>query len=218
MEQQWITIFNIIVGIGLLLYLLRCWQRGFALQLIDLVSWLLAAAIAWLASGWLSTHVPLIHLTPSGITAVDAYISAQVSGIAWFVIVLFALRLIVTILHPFAAAINRLPLIGWLNHLAGLFLGAIKACVIGYLLLVFLHLPLFPGSAALADRSLLRYFEPLGTIALSSGGSMLERLQLVDELQEGDPLEEESLQQLQAWLYGNDGEEEAISDWLESLR
>ena len=42
--------------------------------------------------------------------------------------------------------------------------------------------------------------------ALSSGGSMLERLQLVDELQEGDPLEEESLQQLQAWLYGNDGE------------
>ena len=30
MEQQWITIFNIIVGIGLLLYLLRCWQRGFA--------------------------------------------------------------------------------------------------------------------------------------------------------------------------------------------
>ena len=62
--------------------------------------------------------------------------------------------------------------------------------MIGYLLLVFLHLPLFPGSAALADRSLLRYFEPLGTIALSSGGSMLERLQLVDELQEGDPLEE----------------------------
>ncbi|MFR9119047.1 MAG: hypothetical protein ACLVJX_09265 [Merdibacter sp.] len=30
-------------------------------------------------------------------------------------IVLFALRLIVTILHP-CAAINRLPLIGWLNH------------------------------------------------------------------------------------------------------
>ena len=32
MEQQWITIFNIIVGIGLLLYLLRCWQRGFAFR------------------------------------------------------------------------------------------------------------------------------------------------------------------------------------------
>ncbi|MFR9119048.1 MAG: hypothetical protein ACLVJX_09270 [Merdibacter sp.] len=51
MEQQWITIFNIIVGIGLLLYLLRCWQRGFALQLIDLVSWLAVAIACWPAAG-----------------------------------------------------------------------------------------------------------------------------------------------------------------------
>lgn len=218
MEQQWITVFDIALVIVLFIYLLRCYQRGFVLQLLDLVSWLLAGIIAWFASGWLSEQIELITLTPSGIAAIDHYLSTRVSTIAWFLIVLFALRLAAVIIHPFAAALNHLPLIGWLNRMAGLVLGGVKACFIGYLLLVFLHLPLFEGSAVLAEHSLLRYFENVGVIAVSSGGSMLEQLQLADRLQSDQALDEESLRQLEIWLYGSKGEEEAISGWLESLK
>ncbi len=218
MEQQWITIFNGILILILLIYLIRCWQRGFVLQLIDLISWLFSALIAWLLSGWVAAEIPLIELQPSGIETVDQYLSVQANTIAWFLILMFALRMIVVIMHPFAKAINHLPLIGWLNRLAGFVLGIGKACIIGYFLLVFLHLPLFEGSGELAQRSLLQHLSPIGEIALSSGGSMLERLQLIEQVENDEKLDDQSFRQLKAWLYGTGRKEEAVFQWLESLR
>ena len=218
MEQQWIILFNGILLLLLLIYLVRCWQRGFVLQLIDLISWLFAALFAWLLSGWIAEKIPLIQLQPSGIETLDQYLTIQVSTIAWFLILLFALRMIGVIIHPFAKAINHLPLIGWLNRLAGLILGMGKACIIGYFLLVFLHLPLFTGSGELAQRSFLQYLAPIGEIALNSGGSMLERLQLIERVISDEKLDDKSYQQLKAWLYGTGREEEAVFQWMESLR
>ena len=104
MVEQWIPIVNGILLLILFIYLLRCWQRGFVIQILDLLSWLFAALIAWMLSGWLAQEIELIHLTPSKIEFIDHFISTQASTIAWFLIVLFGLRLVVIIIHPFAKA------------------------------------------------------------------------------------------------------------------
>ena len=43
MEMNWIPFFDVILIVCLLLCLVRSWQRGFLLQLVDLFSWLVAA-------------------------------------------------------------------------------------------------------------------------------------------------------------------------------
>ncbi len=129
--RQWIPIVNGILLLILFIYLLRCWQRGFVIQILDLLSWLFAALIAWMLSGWLAQEIELIHLTPSKIEFIDHFISTQASTIAWFLIVLFGLRLVVIIIHPFAKAIDHLPLLGWLNHFAGIVLGMEKPVSLG---------------------------------------------------------------------------------------
>ena len=47
MEMNWIPFFDVILIVCLLLCLVRSWQRGFLLQLVDLFSWLVAAVLAY---------------------------------------------------------------------------------------------------------------------------------------------------------------------------
>lgn len=83
------------------------------------------------------------QLSLTKLDGVNDFISTQASSIAWFLIIAIGLRLITVIAHPFAQALNRLPLIGGINRLAGLLLGMAKALIIGYLLLVICYLPVF---------------------------------------------------------------------------
>ena len=46
---------------------------------------------------------------------------------------------------------------------------------------------------------------------------MLERLQLIEKVENNEKMDDDSLQQLKAWLYGKGEREEAVFHWLESL-
>ena len=217
MVEQWIPIVNGILLLILFIYLLRCWQRGFVIQIMDLLSWLFAALIAWMLSGWLAQEIELIHLTPSKIEFIDHYISTQASTIAWFLIVLFGLRLVVIIIHPFAKAIDHLPLLWMAESFCRYCIGNGKSLYHWYFLLVFFICLYLREAVQLAQQSILGAAAPIGEIALNSGGSMLERLQLIEKMENNEKMDDDSLQQLKAWLYGKGGEEEAVFHWLESL-
>ncbi len=45
---------------------------------------------------------------------------------------------------------------------------------------------------------------------------MLKRLQLIEKVENNEKMDDDSLQQLKAWLYGKGGEEVAVFHWLES--
>lgn len=216
--EQWIVLFNLILVIVCIIYLIRSWQRGFVLQLIDLVSWLFSAVIAWVLCGYLSKALPILQLSLTELDGVNDFISTQASSIAWFLIIAIGLRLITVIAHPFAQALNRLPLIGGINRLAGLLLGMAKALIIGYLLLVICYLPVFDQGKVIAEHSFLKYCAPLADFALNSGGSMLQRLELIDSLQ-NDTSDQDTVSRIEEWIQNeNDRGEGAIFDWLESLQ
>ena len=199
--EQWIVLFNLILVIVCIIYLIRSWQRGFVLQLIDLVSWLFSAVIAWVLCGYLSKALPILQLSLTELDGVNDFISTQASSIAWFLIIAIGLRLI-----------------GGINRLAGLLLGMAKALIIGYLLLVICYLPVFDQGKVIAEHSFLKYCAPLADFALNSGGSMLQRLELIDSLQ-NDTSDQDTVSRIEEWIQNeNDGEEGAIFDWLESLQ
>ena len=67
MEMNWIPFFDVILIVCLLLCLVRSWQRGFLLQLVDLFSWLVAAVLAWWMSDVMADLMPLIQVDVSDV-------------------------------------------------------------------------------------------------------------------------------------------------------
>ncbi|HJC36892.1 MAG TPA: CvpA family protein [Candidatus Merdibacter merdavium] len=217
MEMNWILIFDIILIICLAAYLARAWQRGFLLQLIDLVSWAAAAVLAWWLSDVLADVMPFIQVQVSDVDMLNGFFSARISAIAWFVIILLLIRLVTWILHPFAKALAHVPLVGWFNHVLGMALGALKAFILLYVLLVILYLPLIPQGAQIVQRSLLRYVEPLYDAVFAQGAQIIDELKLAEGLQGLDERSEALKEELEEWIRDH-GEEDAVSQWLESLQ
>ena len=210
MEMNWIPFFDVILIVCLLLCLVRSWQRGFLLQLVDLFSWLVAAVLAWWMSDVMADLMPLIQ-----VDMLNGFFSSRISAVAWFVIILLIIRLFTWILHPFAKALNHVPVVGWFNHLLGAVLGAVKAFIVTYVLLMILYLPLIPQGAQIVQRSILRFYEPLCDAVFTQGAQLIDRLKLADELQGLDESSDALKEELEEWIREN-GEEDAVSAWLES--
>ena len=198
MEMNWIPFFDVILIVCLLLCLVRSWQRGFLLQLVDLFSWLVAAVLAWWMSDVMADLMPLIQVDVSDVDMLNGFI-----------------RLFTWILHPFAKALNHVPVVGWFNHLLGAVLGAVKAFIVTYVLLMILYLPLIPQGAQIVQRSILRFYEPLCDAVFTQGAQLIDRLKLADELQGLDESSDALKEELEEWIREN-GEEDAVSAWLES--
>ena len=88
MEMNWIPFFDVILIVCLLLCLVRSWQRGFLLQLVDLFSWLVAAVLAWWMSDVMADLMPLIQVDVSDVDMLNGFFSSRISAVAWFVIIL----------------------------------------------------------------------------------------------------------------------------------
>ena len=215
MEMNWIPFFDVILIVCLLLCLVRSWQRGFLLQLVDLFSWLVAAVLAWWMSDVMADLMPLIQVDVSDVDMLNGFFSSRISAVAWFVIILLIIRLFTWILHPFAKTLNHVPFVGWFNHLLGAVLGAVKAFIVTYVLLMILYLPLIPQGAQIVQRSILRFYEPLCDAVFTQGAQLIDRLKLADELQGLDESSDALKEELEEWIREN-GEEDAVSAWLES--
>lgn len=215
MEMNWIPFFDVILIVCLLLCLVRSWQRGFLMQLVDLFSWLVAAVLAWWLSDVMADLMPLIQVDVSDVDMLNGFFSSRISAVAWFVIILLIIRLFTWILHPFAKALNHVPVVGWFNHLLGAVLGAVKAFIVIYVLLMILYLPLVPQGALIVQRSILRFYEPLCDAVFTQGAQLIDGLKLADELQSLDESSDALKEELEEWIREN-GEEDAVSAWLES--
>ena len=215
MEMNWIPFFDVILIVCLLLCLVRSWQRGFLLQLVDLFSWLVAAVLAWWMSDVMADLMPLIQVDVSDVDMLNGFFSSRISAVAWFVIILLIIRLFTWILLPFAKALNHVPVVGWFNHLLGAVLGAVKAFIVTYVLLMILYLPLIPQGVQIVQRSILRFYEPLCDAVFTQGAQLIDRLKLADELQGLDESSDALKEELEEWIREN-GEEDAVSAWLES--
>ena len=215
MEMNWIPFFDVILIVCLLLCLVRSWQRGFLLQLVDLFSWLVAAVLAWWMSDVMADLMPLIQVDVSDVDMLNGFFSSRISAVAWFVIILLIILLYTWILHTIAKALNHVPVVGWFNHLLGAVLGAVKAFIVTYVLLMILYLPLIPQGAQIVQRSILRFYEPLCDAVFTQGAQLIDGLKLADELQGLDESSDALKEELEEWIREN-GEEDAVSAWLES--
>ena len=92
-----------------------------------------------------------------------------------------------------------------------------KAFILLYVLLVILYLPLIPQGAQIVQRSLLRYVEPLYDAVFAQGAQIIDELKLAEGLQGLDERSEALKEELEEWIRDH-GEEDAVSQWLESLQ
>ncbi len=150
-----------ILIIGLYLFMIwRAYKHGFVFELLSFLGFVLAFFAAWFISPILAEHFPL--LTPDPTT----YLSEQfivllaaplINILVWFVLILILIKIICALILPIFKLVSKIPVLGFVNRLAGSLFGIINATVWVLILSMFLSLPLIENGMEVRENTVIKY-------------------------------------------------------------
>lgn len=208
------TILNIIAIILIVFLCIQGFRKGLIRSILSLIGTILSYYLAWLISKSLAEYFPIItNITidslPELITQSDLYQNLIVNGIdriIWFLIMFFALRIILFVLDKILKQIHEIPGIHMISGILGMLFGFIESVVWLVVLAIILETPLFNGGKELVDNSILSPVKEASTNAFSSFTTPLTMMDDISSLEENiDTFTQDQLQQLQKYLEESEG-------------
>ena len=146
------------------IYLLMCYfayKKGFLYELVSLFYTLLSLLLAWFAAPVFSKQFPLIDLNiineSYGLLDKFFNFSSILNTIIYFIIIFLLLKLLYIFMELILKSFNKIPVLGKLNQLLGIFLGLFNATIIALALCMLLRLPVFANGKEVIDKTVLRY-------------------------------------------------------------
>lgn len=118
------------------LMLIRGYARGFLFQIIDLATLALTLFLSWPIGQALAGLFPLFNL-PS----ITEWQNLLLNQVSWFLISVFVLNILFSILYATAGLLKKIKIFGWLDRLAGLALSFGEAYLLIGLVGLFLQMP-----------------------------------------------------------------------------
>ncbi len=149
---------DFIIIVLFILTLLSGYKQGLLLQLLNLISVVVALFIAWLFAPILAntfTIVPASLIPFENEFMVDILL-AQVNEIACFALIFILLSLLLLLLKPIVKAIGKLPIIKSFNKLFGLIFSIAIFAVNIVVATFILSTPIFQNGNELIESSLLK--------------------------------------------------------------
>ena len=150
-----------ILLIGFSIFMIwRVYKHGFVFELLSFLGFVLAFFAAWFISPILAEHFPL--LTPDPTT----YLSEQfivllaaplINILVWFVLILILIKIICALILPIFKLVSKIPVLGFVNRLAGSLFGIINATVWVLILSMFLSLPLIENGMEVRENTVIKY-------------------------------------------------------------
>lgn len=207
-------ILNIIAIILIVFLCIQGFRKGLIRSILSLIGTILSYYLAWLISKSLAEYFPIItNITidslPELITQSDLYQNLIVNGIdriIWFLIMFFALRIILFVLDKILKQIHEIPGIHMISGILGMLFGFIESVVWLVVLAIILETPLFNGGKELVDHSILSPVKEASTNAFSSFTTPLTMMDDISSLEENiDTFTQDQLQQLQKYLEESEG-------------
>lgn len=129
----------IVLGVYLLFQVIIGYRRGFLKALLMLASWILTFAIAYYGAEYLKE--PVIKYAVKYIPQIpETFLTDQMAYIVAFIIASIAVNIIFSGILHFVNKLNDLPGIGFLNKMAGAFLGFAKGLLVIAFVLFFLSM------------------------------------------------------------------------------
>lgn len=207
-------ILNIIAIILIALLCIQGFRKGLLRSILSLVGTILSYYLAWIISSSLAEYFPLVSSiafenVPEVIKQTETYQNLIIHGIdriIWFLIMFFALRIIIWILDKILKQIHEIPGIHMISGILGMLFGFLESIVWIVVLAILLETPLFTGGKELVDNSIVSPIKEVSTNIFSSFTTPLKLMDSVNELEDNiDSFSQDQLQQIQKYLQESEG-------------
>ena len=195
----YINIFIIFIYITMMIL---AYKKGFIYGLVNFFGFLLALAASWFVAPILANNFPLLN--PEMLTnASEAYVFSIIAPLAntviWFAIVLLVLNTVLSIIMPVFKIFSHIPVLGFLNRLAGAFFGFINATIWVLIISMILSLPFFQNGAYVKQNSLIKYVNNISDKAILFVANNIDLKNIEDYV--GNEVDvQQARDQFESWL------------------
>ena len=210
-------LFNVFLVVLLILFILTGYRKGLLLQLLDFFGLIVSLFIAWMFSPALGASFGFIpkEFSPFQETILADYFYVQINSVAWFIILFFAVSLLVFLLKPIVKTIGQIPLLKQLNGAFGILFSMVKLLIVSVLVIFILSTPLFKNGGQIVDRTWLRFINSITVNTIDFVGKpILENKTLQAFILNPKQATPEDIATIVDWLKENGIEESKINQFL----
>ena len=137
------------------------YNKGFLYGIVNMLYTILSLFISWLVSPVLAKMFPIISIEKidSQYTLLNSLfkIDTILNNTAYFIIIFLFLKVIYIFISLLTKSLNKLPVIGGLNKILGMFIGIFNATIITLALSMLLTLPLFKNGNDVKEKTIFKY-------------------------------------------------------------
>lgn len=211
---DWFLFVNVGLLVWFLIVLYRGYQRGLLLQLVDIMSSLVALFAAWILSPVFVRIFPILTTYKNGSFIINNLMNAQLNRLLWTVILFIAFKLVFLLVSPIAQFVSKIPLIKQVNSwIGGIF--SIGTYVFQMIILVFvLTTPIFSNGVEVVNATLLKHVEPLVEPIIHSFNQTIETNAALQSLVYQQSLTPSQEDAMVAWLLKHGISEQEIREFL----
>lgn len=214
LKTDWALYVNILVGLLLIASVIDAYRKGLLRTLINLVRHILSLVVALLFARPLANVFPLINFKTNGIVEIisDA-LAVEASVLIWFIVIFFAVLLVTLIFDRLFEFLEDIPIIGWINKVAGSVVGIIIAWIKLIVVCMLLVSPLFKNGQELIDASYLGVVQNTGEFI-----EPLKNSDLYRKLSNNEQIDSEEAKTLEDILTQYNLNEDQLTEFLEGLK
>ena len=179
--SNYYIVVDIIIAVIFALCIIFSYKNGILYELLSMffivVSLFLGYFLSPLAAKRFYLVTPELDANPLINTDIVYY---TINVVIWFVIISIIFILLFLLIKPLFKKITKIPVIGWVDKVFGIFFGLIKAFVVCSLLSCLLSTSLFNNGKEVRDNTLIKYVDTFSSKAI---GIIIENIDysIIDE-------------------------------------
>lgn len=218
LKESWALYLNILMALIVIFSLVSGYQKGLLKGIVNLLRMIIALIVASLFSGPLAQVFPLLNYRSVSVANVitDA-LELHGSKLIWFVVLFIVAYFATMIIEWLFNFVDKIPIVGSVNKLAGLGFGFILAYFKLYILLLILVTPIFRNAQPLIDASYMSVIQDTSGI-IDNFADVVNDSLATQKATNDETLDQEEASRLQSMLEEYGLSEDQIVDYLEGLK
>lgn len=202
-NSNWYLYINIGIVVFVAFLIFNGLRKGFVLQVVDLLSLLIALVVAFLFAPTMATAFSIINVEKGG-NVIDLLTNQFMNMAIWFVLLVIGIKLVLLLIRPLIKFVTKLPLVHSVNKVLGAIFGFLVSLIWIVILTTFLSTPVFRNGKDVIENTIL---QPLGEVAEITSTFLKNQLaqskivkNWVEDLMQQDP---EDQAKIVEWLIEN---------------
>lgn len=152
---------NLVIIAIYFIFVIVGYKKGFMYEFLSLIYSIFSLFVSWLISPILANVFPIVSTknVSNDLALLNKFIDIEklINEAIYFVVIFVLLKLVYIVLSLIFKKVNKLPIIGSLNKILGVFLGIVNATLVTIILSTLLSIPVIKNGNDVKNNTLLKY-------------------------------------------------------------